>query len=69
VVFPEASYMLTPEAKQTVSIIAETLRSFPALWVRIAGHTNSAGGAQANRTLSRLRASTEFTLYSCGEGA
>jgi outer membrane protein OmpA-like peptidoglycan-associated protein len=112
VAFPEASYMLTPEAKQTVSIIAETLRSFPALCVRIAGHTNSTGDAQANRTLSRLRAMaigtqltrldpkafpkerfdvqghgserpvlvdgredkaasrrTEFTLYTCGEGA
>jgi outer membrane protein OmpA-like peptidoglycan-associated protein len=112
VAFPEASYMLTPEARQTISIIAETLRSFPALCVRIAGHTNSTGDAQANRTLSRLRAMsigaqltrldpkafpkerfdiqghgserpilaggqedkvasrrTEFTLYTCGEGA
>jgi outer membrane protein OmpA-like peptidoglycan-associated protein len=112
VAFPEASYMLTPEAQQTIGIIAETLRSFPALCVRIAGHTNSTGDAQANRTLSKLRAMaigaqltridpkafpkerfdiqghgserpiivngqedkaasrrTEFTLYTCGEGA
>lgn len=110
--FPEASYVLTPEALQTIGIIAETLRGFPALCVRIAGHTNSTGDAQANRALSRLRATaiaaqltridprafpkerfdvqghgsdqpilvnnqedkvasrrTEFTLYTCGEGA
>jgi outer membrane protein OmpA-like peptidoglycan-associated protein len=112
VAFPEASYMITPEAQQTIGIIAETLRSFPALCVRIAGHTNSTGDAHANRALSKLRAMaiatqltridpkafpkerfdvrghgserpilvdgqedkaasrrTEFTLYTCGEGA
>jgi len=112
VAFPEASYVLTAEALQTIGIIAETLRGFPALCVRIAGHTNSTGDAQANRALSRLRATaiaaqltrldpqafpkerfdvqgygsdrpillnnqedkvasrrTEFTLYTCGEGA
>jgi outer membrane protein OmpA-like peptidoglycan-associated protein len=56
VAFPEASYKLTPEAQQTIGIIAETLRSFPALCVSISGHTNSIGDAQANHTLSKLRA-------------
>jgi outer membrane protein OmpA-like peptidoglycan-associated protein len=112
VAFPEASYQLTPDALQTIGTIAETLRGFPALCVRVAGHTNSTGDPQANRALSRLRASaiaaqltridpkafpkerfevkgfgsdrpvlvndqedkiasrrTEFTLYTCGEGA
>ena len=54
--FPEASYMLTEEAQTTIGLIAETLRSFPALCVRIVGHTNSTGDAQANRALSRFRA-------------
>jgi outer membrane protein OmpA-like peptidoglycan-associated protein len=112
VAFPEASYVLNPEALQTIGIIAETLRGFPALCVRVAGHTNSTGDPQANRALSRLRATaisaqltridpkafpkerfdvqgfgsdrpilvngeedkvasrrTEFTLFTCGEGA
>ncbi len=56
VAFPEASYMLTEEAQSSVAGIAETLRSFPALCVRIVGYTNSTGEPQANRTLSKLRA-------------
>jgi outer membrane protein OmpA-like peptidoglycan-associated protein len=56
VAFPEGSYMLTEEARATVALIADTLESFPALCVRIAGHTNSTGDPQANRALSKLRA-------------
>jgi outer membrane protein OmpA-like peptidoglycan-associated protein len=56
VFFREGSYGLTDDAKATVGEIAETLRSFPALCVRISGHTNSNGAAAANRKLSRFRA-------------
>jgi ABC-type nitrate/sulfonate/bicarbonate transport system substrate-binding protein len=34
VVFPEGSYAITPEAVNTIELIAETLRSFPALCAR-----------------------------------
>jgi outer membrane protein OmpA-like peptidoglycan-associated protein len=56
VFFPEGSYAITKEASGTIELIAETLRSFPALCVRISGHTSSNGNADANRVLSRLRA-------------
>ncbi len=56
VFFREGSYGLTPEAKETIGEIAEKLRSFPALCVRIAGHTNSNGDPAANRKLSKFRA-------------
>jgi outer membrane protein OmpA-like peptidoglycan-associated protein len=54
--FREGSYALDAEAKTTVASIAERLRSFPALCVRITGHTNSSGNAAANRQLSQFRA-------------
>jgi outer membrane protein OmpA-like peptidoglycan-associated protein len=56
VAFPEASYILTEDAKKTIGAIADSLESFPALCVRIVGHTNSTGDIQANRALSKLRA-------------
>jgi outer membrane protein OmpA-like peptidoglycan-associated protein len=40
----------------TIDGIAEQLRSFPALCVRISGHTNSNGDPTANKKLSRFRA-------------
>jgi outer membrane protein OmpA-like peptidoglycan-associated protein len=54
--FREGSYALTEDARKTVSSIAEQLRDFPALCVRIAGHTNSNGDSAANKRLSRFRA-------------
>lgn len=58
ITFKEGSYGLTDEARVTIEGIAERLRSFPALCVRIAGHTNSNGDAAANKKLSRFRAMT-----------
>jgi outer membrane protein OmpA-like peptidoglycan-associated protein len=56
VFFPEGSYAVTPEAANTIELIAETLRSFPALCVRISGYTSSSGNPDANRALSKFRA-------------
>jgi outer membrane protein OmpA-like peptidoglycan-associated protein len=56
VFFRDGAYGLDPEAKTTVASIADQLRSFPALCVRIAGYTSSSGNPRANRQLSRFRA-------------
>lgn len=56
VAFREGSYALDSEARRTVATIAEQLRSFPSLCVRISGHTNSRGDAAANKKLSKYRA-------------
>jgi outer membrane protein OmpA-like peptidoglycan-associated protein len=56
VFFDERSYALGDAAKRTVADIADRLRSFPALCVRVYGYTNSHGDAGANRRLSLLRA-------------
>jgi len=56
VFFDERSYALGDAGKRTVADIADRLRSFPALCVRIHGYTNSRGEPAANRRLSSLRA-------------
>ena len=56
VAFSEASHALNDEGRAKVGLIAETLRGFPALCVRIVGHTNSTGDKEANRGLSKSRA-------------
>jgi outer membrane protein OmpA-like peptidoglycan-associated protein len=56
VFFREGSYGLTEDAKATIREISDQLRSFPALCVRISGHTNSNGDPAANRKLSKFRA-------------
>jgi outer membrane protein OmpA-like peptidoglycan-associated protein/ABC-type nitrate/sulfonate/bicarbonate transport system substrate-binding protein len=56
VAFAEASHTLNEEGRAKVGLIAETLRGFPALCVRIVGHTNSTGDKEANRHLSKSRA-------------
>ena len=39
-----------------VAVIADKLRSFPAMCVRVTGYTNSKGDPSANKQLSKLRA-------------
>lgn len=56
IAFSEASHALNEEARAKIGVIAETLRGFPALCVRIVGHTNSTGDKEANRLLSKSRA-------------
>ncbi|MBN2195894.1 MAG: OmpA family protein [Polyangiaceae bacterium] len=54
--FAEGKSELDANAKSVVTGIADQLRSFPALCVRVHGHTNSKGNAAANKRLSQDRA-------------
>jgi outer membrane protein OmpA-like peptidoglycan-associated protein len=54
--FPEGKASLDPNARSVVAGIADKLKSFPALCVRVHGHTNSSGNPQANLKLSQQRA-------------
>jgi outer membrane protein OmpA-like peptidoglycan-associated protein len=56
VFFSEGSYQLDANAQNVVAVIAEKLRSFPAMCVRVTGYTNSKGDPAANKQLSKLRA-------------
>jgi outer membrane protein OmpA-like peptidoglycan-associated protein len=56
VYFAEGRYDLDQNAKSVVEGIGEKLRSFPALCVRVYGHTNSTGQATSNKALSNSRA-------------
>jgi outer membrane protein OmpA-like peptidoglycan-associated protein len=56
VYFAEGKADLDQNAKSVVEGIGEKLRSFPALCVRVHGHTNSTGQAATNKALSTYRA-------------
>jgi outer membrane protein OmpA-like peptidoglycan-associated protein len=56
VYFAEGRFDLDQNAKSVVEGIGEKLRSFPALCVRVYGHTNSTGQAASNKALSTNRA-------------
>ena len=56
VYFGEAKFDLDQNAGSVVEGIGEKLRSFPALCVRVHGHTNSTGNPGANKALSERRA-------------
>ncbi len=56
VYFPEGSYLLDENGRSVIAAIADKLKSFPAMCVRVAGYTNSKGDPAANRKLSKLRA-------------
>ncbi|HEU5073468.1 MAG TPA: OmpA family protein, partial [Polyangiaceae bacterium] len=56
VFFPEGSYRLDANAESVVAVIADKLKSFPAMCVRVTGYTNSKGDPAANKQLSKLRA-------------
>jgi outer membrane protein OmpA-like peptidoglycan-associated protein len=59
--FPEGRANLDPNAASVVGSIADKLRSFPALCVRVHGHTNSSGNADSNQKLSQARAQSIVT--------
>jgi len=59
--FPEGKATLDPNGRSVVGGIADKLKSFPALCVRVYGHTNSSGNPQANLKLSQQRASAIVT--------
>jgi outer membrane protein OmpA-like peptidoglycan-associated protein len=54
--FSEGKADLDANAKSVVGGIADQLRSFPALCVRVYGHTNSKGNPDSNKRLSQERA-------------
>jgi OmpA-OmpF porin, OOP family len=54
--FAEGKATMDANAQSVVDGIADRLRSFPALCVRVYGHTNSVGQAAANKKLSEQRA-------------
>lgn len=54
--FPEGGAELDQNARSVVAVVAEQLRAFPALCVRVSGHTSSAGDALKNQRLSERRA-------------
>jgi outer membrane protein OmpA-like peptidoglycan-associated protein len=56
ILFRDGGYALDKKARATVADIAEQLKSFPALCVRITGHTSSSGNPITNRQLSQFRA-------------
>ena len=56
VYFSEGRSDLDPNAASVVAGIGEKLRSFPALCVRVYGHTNSTGQPATNKALSTYRA-------------
>ncbi len=56
VYFAEGKSDLDQNGGSVVDGIGDKLRSFPALCVRVYGHTNSTGNPAANRTLSTSRA-------------
>lgn len=56
VYFAEGRHDLDPNGKSVVEGIGEKLKSFPALCVRVYGHTNSKGQPATNKALSLYRA-------------
>ncbi len=66
--FGEGSYVLDQNARSIVATIADKLRSFPALCVRVYGHTNSLGSPAANKSLSEQRANSIVTYLKSLDG-
>lgn len=56
ILFDTGSDRIRPESTPTLTEIGETLRRHASLRLRIEGHTDSVGSAEANRTLSERRA-------------
>ena len=54
--FESASTKITPESKQTLKDLTAILKAYPAVNVRLEGHTDSAGAKEANKMLSQNRA-------------
>ncbi|MEJ7731956.1 MAG: OmpA family protein [Polyangiaceae bacterium] len=66
--FGEGRADLDQNAKSVVQGIADKLRSFPALCVRVYGHTNSVGNPVANKNLSEQRAAAIVTYLKSVDG-
>jgi outer membrane protein OmpA-like peptidoglycan-associated protein len=66
--FGEGSFVLDQNAKSVVEGIADKLKSFPALCVKVYGHTNSTGSAVANKSLSEQRAQSIVNYLKASDG-
>jgi outer membrane protein OmpA-like peptidoglycan-associated protein len=66
--FAEGSAVLDQNAKSVVDGIGEQLKSFPALCVRVYGHTNSVGNPVGNKNLSEQRANSIVTYLKAKDG-
>ena len=66
--FASGTAKLDPNAQSVVDGIADRLRSFPALCVRVYGHTSSEGSAKANKKLSEDRAQAIVTYLKSSDG-
>ncbi len=54
--FESASTKVTPESEQTLKDLTAILKAYPAVNVRLDGHTDSVGAQEANKMLSQNRA-------------
>lgn len=54
--FATGKAKITPELKQDIDTIADTLNKYPAYTVTIEGHTDNVGGAKVNKRISQQRA-------------
>jgi outer membrane protein OmpA-like peptidoglycan-associated protein len=54
--FNQGSYSLLSSSHQTLDRVAELMRRYPTYHLKIEGHTDNQGNAQANKQLSQLRA-------------
>ncbi len=54
--FASASTQITPESEQTLKDLTTILKAYPAVNVRLEGHTDSVGAKEANKMLSQNRA-------------
>lgn len=66
--FSEGKSEMDANARSVVDGIADRLKSFPALCVRVYGHTNSTGNPEANRRLSQQRAESIVNYLKSTDG-
>ena len=68
--FESASTKITPESEQTLKDLTAILKAYPAVNVRLEGHTDSVGAKEANKMLSQNRANAiRATLVANGVDA
>ena len=54
--FASASTQITPESQHTMEDLTAILKAYPAVNVRLEGHTDNVGAKEANKALSESRA-------------
>ena len=68
--FESASTRITPGSEQTLKDLTAILKAYPAVTVRLEGHTDSMGAKEANKMLSQNRADAiRATLVASGVDA